>query len=275
MRAASTTAGPNAASAPPPPASTPTNANCDAPVKTSIDITHACAALSPDGHGEHPEGDGVDADREPDPGRVAHDPVRRPVARGVDGGDGHPPQARAREPGISLPLPRVARPGCGMICQWTGSIAQSSATCRPTGGSRTSSWPSASASPPPRACGASARSSATASIRGYHADVDPAAVGRGFEVTVHVELTLKDRATVEAFEAGIAALDEVIECRRMFGVPDYVMRVAVADQDAYEAFYMTARRAARPRARELAVHDEDGQGERRAADRRLTRRRAT
>ena len=75
-------------------------------------------------------------------------------------------------------------------------------------------------------------------IRGYHAEVDPSAVGRGFEVTVHVELTLKDRVTVETFEAAIAAFDEVIECRRMFGVPDYVVRVAVADQAAYEAFYM-------------------------------------
>jgi len=75
-------------------------------------------------------------------------------------------------------------------------------------------------------------------IRGYHADVDPAAVGRGFEVTVHVELTLKDRDTVEAFEAGVAAMEEVIECRRMFGVPDYVLRVAVPDPSAYEAFYM-------------------------------------
>jgi Lrp/AsnC family leucine-responsive transcriptional regulator len=75
-------------------------------------------------------------------------------------------------------------------------------------------------------------------IRGYHADIAPEAVGRGFEVTVHVELTLKDRATVEAFEAGIARLDEVVECRRMFGLPDYMIRVAVADQAAYEAFYM-------------------------------------
>ena len=75
-------------------------------------------------------------------------------------------------------------------------------------------------------------------IRGYHADIDPATVGRGFEVTVHVELTLKDRGTVEAFEEGIAAFEEVVECRRMFGLPDYVVRVAVADQAAYEAFYM-------------------------------------
>jgi len=75
-------------------------------------------------------------------------------------------------------------------------------------------------------------------IRGYHADIDPAAIGRGLEITVHVELTLKDRTTVEAFEAGVTAFEEVVECRRMFGVPDYLVRVAVADQDAYEAFYM-------------------------------------
>ena len=106
------------------------------------------------------------------------------------------------------------------------------------GGSRTWSWPSASASPPRRASGACARWSAPGSSAATTPTSDPAAVGRGLEVTVHVELTLKDRATVEAFETGIAALDEVIECRRMFGLPDYVIRVAVADQAAYEAFYM-------------------------------------
>jgi Lrp/AsnC family transcriptional regulator, leucine-responsive regulatory protein len=30
----------------------------------------------------------------------------------------------------------------------------------------------------------------------------------------------------------------VVECQRMFGLPDYVIRVAVADQAAYETFYM-------------------------------------
>jgi Lrp/AsnC family transcriptional regulator, leucine-responsive regulatory protein len=75
-------------------------------------------------------------------------------------------------------------------------------------------------------------------IRGYHADVDPAAVGRGFEVEVMIELTHKDRATVETFERRIAAMDAVTECRRLFGVPDYLVRVAVRDAAAYEAFYM-------------------------------------
>lgn len=75
-------------------------------------------------------------------------------------------------------------------------------------------------------------------IRGYHADIEPAAVGRGFEVEVLIELTRKDRATVETFESRIAGMDAVTECRRMFGVPDYLVRVAVADAAAYEAFYM-------------------------------------
>ncbi len=75
-------------------------------------------------------------------------------------------------------------------------------------------------------------------IRGYHADVDPAALGRAFAVEVMVELTQKDRATVEGFEAGVAAMEPVIECRRLFGVPDYLMRVAVADAEAYEQFYI-------------------------------------
>jgi Lrp/AsnC family transcriptional regulator, leucine-responsive regulatory protein len=76
-------------------------------------------------------------------------------------------------------------------------------------------------------------------IRGYHADVDPAALGRGFEVEVMIELTHKDRATVEEFERRIASMDEVVECRRLFGVPDYLIRVAVADIAAYDAFYMS------------------------------------
>lgn len=75
-------------------------------------------------------------------------------------------------------------------------------------------------------------------IRGYQAIIDPAAVGRAFEIEVMIELTHKDRATVEAFERRIAGMEPVIECRRMFGIPDYLVRVAVADTAAYEAFYM-------------------------------------
>jgi DNA-binding Lrp family transcriptional regulator len=73
-------------------------------------------------------------------------------------------------------------------------------------------------------------------IVGYTALVDPIAMGHAFEVLVNVDLTHKDRDTVERFEAEVAALDEVIEVRRMFGLPDYVVRVGTPDLDTYEAF---------------------------------------
>jgi Lrp/AsnC family leucine-responsive transcriptional regulator len=77
---------------------------------------------------------------------------------------------------------------------------------------------------------------ASGAIAGYHAVIDPKAVGRGFQVTVHTTLILRNRTTITAFEEAVAALDEVIECHRMFGDPDYLIRVAVADSEAYEQF---------------------------------------
>lgn len=73
-------------------------------------------------------------------------------------------------------------------------------------------------------------------IVGYAARVDPRAVGRSFEVLVNVDLTSKDRATFEAFEAAVAGFDDVIELRRMFGLPDYVIRVATESVESYETF---------------------------------------
>lgn len=76
-------------------------------------------------------------------------------------------------------------------------------------------------------------------ILGYAARVDPRAIGRGFEVIVNVDLTRKDRATFEAFEDAVASLDEVVEIRRMFGLPDYLLRVQVDSIETYETFVST------------------------------------
>ena len=73
-------------------------------------------------------------------------------------------------------------------------------------------------------------------ITGYRAVINPAAVGRGLEVFVDVDINANDLKTVQEFEAIAARYDEVIELRRMFGRPDYFLRVAVADHAAYEAF---------------------------------------
>ena len=73
-------------------------------------------------------------------------------------------------------------------------------------------------------------------IQGYAAQIDPAALGRGFEVILDVELSAYDRGTVDGFETRMAAFDEVVELYRLFGSPDYYVRVAVADLEAYERF---------------------------------------
>ena len=73
-------------------------------------------------------------------------------------------------------------------------------------------------------------------ITGYRAVINPAAIGRGLEVFVDVDINANDLVTVQEFEAIAARYDEVIELRRMFGRPDYFLRVAIADHAAYEAF---------------------------------------
>ena len=76
-------------------------------------------------------------------------------------------------------------------------------------------------------------------ITGYTAVIDQDSIGRGFEVIIHADLVAKNLATVEAFEDRVAAMSEVAELRRMFGIPDYVIRVQVADLAAYEHWLTT------------------------------------
>ncbi|GLZ15432.1 AsnC family transcriptional regulator [Actinomadura sp. NBRC 104425] len=74
-------------------------------------------------------------------------------------------------------------------------------------------------------------------IRGYRALLDGAALGRGFQSFVTIVMRQEDQATVAEFERRVAELPEVVEAHRLFGDPDYLLRVAVADIAAYERFY--------------------------------------
>ncbi|GAA4676502.1 Lrp/AsnC family transcriptional regulator [Streptomyces buecherae] len=73
-------------------------------------------------------------------------------------------------------------------------------------------------------------------IAGYRAVINPQALGRGLEVLVNVEIYAQDRKSFQEFEDTVSAFEEVTEFRRMYGRPDYFIRVAVADHAAYEAF---------------------------------------
>jgi DNA-binding Lrp family transcriptional regulator len=75
----------------------------------------------------------------------------------------------------------------------------------------------------------------TGVIKGYHAVVDPAAVGLGFEVLASVTMDREDSGTIRSFEAALADVPEVRHAERLFGDPDYLVRVVTADLDAYAA----------------------------------------
>ncbi len=74
-------------------------------------------------------------------------------------------------------------------------------------------------------------------IRGYRAIIDPAAVGLGFEALVFVTMHQEDRDTVAEFERAVAAVPHVLQAQRLFGDPDYLLRVLAADLGAYQQLY--------------------------------------
>ncbi|ARZ72252.1 ArsR family transcriptional regulator [Streptomyces albireticuli] len=74
-------------------------------------------------------------------------------------------------------------------------------------------------------------------IQGYRAVIDPEAVGRSFEVLVSIEVK-RDREAVEAFEAALQDIPDVIEAYRLFGSPGCMLRIAVADLAAYERLWI-------------------------------------
>lgn len=75
----------------------------------------------------------------------------------------------------------------------------------------------------------------TGTIQGYRAVIDPAAVGLGFEVLVNVTMDREDAATITAFETALAAIGEIRQAERLFGDPDYLLRVAATDLAGYVA----------------------------------------
>lgn len=72
-------------------------------------------------------------------------------------------------------------------------------------------------------------------IRGYRAVVDPDALGLPFEALVFVTMKQEDRDTLLGFEEGVAAIPNVLDAQRLFGDPDYLLRIVTTDLAAYQA----------------------------------------
>lgn len=75
-------------------------------------------------------------------------------------------------------------------------------------------------------------------IQRYVALLAPAAVQRGLTVFVEVTLDKQTRDVVDAFEPKLMNFPEVLECHLITGDADYLLKVAAADLDDYQAFLM-------------------------------------
>jgi DNA-binding Lrp family transcriptional regulator len=74
----------------------------------------------------------------------------------------------------------------------------------------------------------------TGTIRGYRALVDPNALGLTFQALVFVTMRQEDRDTLLGFEAAVSAVPNVVQAQRLFGDPDYLLRIVTADLAAYQ-----------------------------------------
>lgn len=77
-------------------------------------------------------------------------------------------------------------------------------------------------------------------LRGYHADVDPRAIGVGLQAMIAVRLGKHARAGVEAFQAHALALPEVVQVYHTTGAKDFLVHVAVRDAEHLRDLALTA-----------------------------------
>ncbi len=81
-------------------------------------------------------------------------------------------------------------------------------------------------------------------IRGYHAEIDPHALGYNVTIFAHVGLNSQAEADLKAFEGLVGGWPEVRECHMLAGETDFLLKVVSEDWDAYQRFLTTKLTAA-------------------------------
>lgn len=82
-------------------------------------------------------------------------------------------------------------------------------------------------------------------IKGYHASIDPEAMGYGVTVFAHVGLVSQAEADLTAFEYLVVTWPEVREAHMLTGEADFLLKIVAADWDSYHKF-LTARLTSAP-----------------------------
>ncbi|KQX62186.1 AsnC family transcriptional regulator [Angustibacter sp. Root456] len=75
-------------------------------------------------------------------------------------------------------------------------------------------------------------------VRGVHADIDPARVGRPLQVLIAVRLHGHTHAHVDAFRALAPTLPGVVQVFHVAGQDDYLIHVAATSADAVRALIL-------------------------------------
>jgi DNA-binding Lrp family transcriptional regulator len=73
-------------------------------------------------------------------------------------------------------------------------------------------------------------------IRGYHADVDPAALGRPIQAMIAVRLQSHARGHMTEFVAQMAELPEVLNVFFLGGADDFLVHIAAASTESLRHF---------------------------------------
>ncbi len=73
-------------------------------------------------------------------------------------------------------------------------------------------------------------------IKGYSANLSPAALGLGLTVFVQVAIDSTSQRVFEEFRAAVLAIPEIQECHMVAGGYDYLLKVRVPDMAAYRNF---------------------------------------
>lgn len=90
-------------------------------------------------------------------------------------------------------------------------------------------------------------------VRGFHADVDHAALGRSLEAMVAVRVRPHSRENVDRFWRYVLALPEVVEVFHVTGAADFLVHVGVADMDGLRNFVLD-RLTVRPEVAHVESH---------------------
>jgi Lrp/AsnC family leucine-responsive transcriptional regulator len=74
-------------------------------------------------------------------------------------------------------------------------------------------------------------------IEGYRAVLSANKLGYSMQFFIEVGLTSQNEAVLDAFEAAVQDIPEVLECHLMAGQSDYILRVVCQDHEDFERLH--------------------------------------